>query len=538
MNRTNLNLRICSPELLLAFSCFFALAADGCGHGLKGVQAKHSTVTVLVCCGEWSPVSPDEDEPAKFLVFLPLVARNAKGELEGRLAQSWEHSPDYRTWTIHLRKGVHWQDGVPVTARDIKFTLELLSNPQSCVLFPPDAVTVKILDDYTYTLTYSKDAGRSAFWNGSNPLDDWTVYYPKHLLEKLDQKNCAAWEFWRQPIGDGPYRHVRTVAQTMMEFEADPNYYRGRPKIEYVVLKFFPGGHLSGPMPLTELLSGNVDAISGAVPKDVMKLSGNSRFRTYFWMSPLEGAALFWNERYPTFRDPKVRRALTLAINRRELNDTLNLPKEAPIADVLFTPRQFPRGELPGALPYDPKKANRLLDEAGWHYINNTGVRERAGHQFRFTTLAATLGASDQALIYVQAALRHVGVEMEIERLDYGVLRDRARAGNFQAVVDGVLFGGNWPQLLYFQKDSPIGYSNPKVIALLQKTAATMDPDEYDRIYRELWPVFETDMPATFLYFVDSATVTDRRVKGLSTPWRSDPVQYMEDLWLEDGGKR
>lgn len=538
MSRAESKLRARQPryEALLAFACLLALASGGCGRGHERAQAKHSTVSVLVCCGEWSPVSPHEDEPAKFLVFLPLVARNAKGELEGRLAQSWEHSLDYRTWTIHLRKDVHWQDGVPVTAQDIKFTLDLLSNPRSCgAPSPPGAVTAQILDDYTYMLTYRERAGGS-------PLDDWTVYYPKHLLEKLDPQDCPHWEFWRHPVGAGPYRHVRTVPQTMMEFEADPNYYRGKPKIERVALKFFPGGYIHGPIQLTELLSGNVDAISEAVPMDLVKLSGDRRFRTYFvnWMSSIKGVAMFWNERYPLFRDPTVRRALTLAVNRRELNRVLNLPDAGPIFDALFTPRQLQLGDLPAPLPYDPEEAKRLLDKAGWRDPHGNGVRERDGRAFRFTALTARIAGTDQATVYVQAALRRVGIQMDIEITDFDVFRDRVRSGNFQAMVNGISFeleyGGPGGPFFYFGENSPLGYSNPKVTALLKEAAATMNPDEYDQIYRELWPIFRADMPATFLFQYHDGTAAHRRLRGLSTPWRADPVQYLGDLWLDDRG--
>ena len=63
-----------------------------------------------------------------------------------------------------------------------------------------------------------------------------------------------------------------------------------------------------------------------------------------------------------------------------------------------------------------------------------------------------------------------------------------------------------------------------------------MDPDEYDRIYKELWPIFQADWPATFLFHASYATVADQRIRGLSTPWHADPVQYMDDLWLDDRG--
>src|SRR5262245_26470871 len=74
-------------------------------------------------------LGPEMNEPAQFLMFLPLVAWDRRGELEGRLAEHWEHSPDYRTWIIRLRNSVRWHDGVPVTAHDIKFNLDLRSHP-------------------------------------------------------------------------------------------------------------------------------------------------------------------------------------------------------------------------------------------------------------------------------------------------------------------------------------------------------------------------------------------------------------------------
>ena len=81
---------------------------------------------------------------------------------------------------------------------------------------------------------------------------------------------------------------------------------------------------------------------------------------------------------------------------------------------------------------------------------------------------------------------------------------------------------------------SPIGYLNPKVTALLKQLRVTFNPNEEDRIYRALWPIFQADLPITFLYPLVEPTVAHRRVRGLSSPWRADPVWHMEDLWLED----
>ncbi|MHC4489773.1 MAG: ABC transporter substrate-binding protein, partial [Planctomycetota bacterium] len=101
----------------------------------------------------------------------------------------------------------------------------------------------------------------------------WDVYYPKHLLENLDPKEFTSWKFWTEPVGNGPYRYVRHVPRTMIELEANPDYYRGKPKIERLVLKF--GGY-----PLTELMSGNVDCIDIS-SLEAIKLADDPRFRVY-----------------------------------------------------------------------------------------------------------------------------------------------------------------------------------------------------------------------------------------------------------------
>jgi len=279
---------------------------------------KPSTVTILYA-GDERVLGLPGDASAQFLVFLPLVARNARGEFEGRLARGWEHSADFHTWTIHLRSGVRWQDGIPVTASDIKFTLDFMSRPEVLRLAPGD-VSVHVLDDTTCTVT-------SRGGTVGSPLDDWTVYYPRHLLERLDPKTWEDWAFWVQPVGNGPYRYVRRVPRTMIELEANPDYYRGPPRIGHVVLRF-------GSKLVTELLSGNADAMENVRQADLPKLAADPRFMAYHAFDLSFVRALVWNTRHPALRDPKVRRALTLAIDRRELDQALNLPLTTPIFDA------------------------------------------------------------------------------------------------------------------------------------------------------------------------------------------------------------
>jgi peptide/nickel transport system substrate-binding protein len=505
-----------------------ALAALGCR---RPSTDRDSTLTVAWSGGE-QMVWLFTDDSTMFLVFLPLVARNADGELEGRLAERWEHSPDYRIWTVHLRQGVRWHDGVPVTAHDIKFTLDLLSDPD--VLYAqPGGYAVTVLDDATYTIEYhhllADEVGKGS------PLDDYTVYYPKHLVQQLvpvpydPERDFGNWEWWSHPVGNGPYRFVRHLPQTMMEFEANPDYYRGKPSIERVVVKFTSSD-------VTELLSGNVDAVNFVARESLLPLSEDDRFRAYHSSNPRHNRVIAWNLRNELFRDASVRRALTLALDRVELHQVLHMPAGIPIFDVPLSGGQYRRGEVPDPLPYDPERARQLLQEAGWRDSDGDGVRERDGRPFRFTLLTPSgwRGRLGEAA-YIQSQLRLVGIDVQVQTMDFFLVLERVTGSQFEAAlfIANASLDSPMGVLPFFGEESFIGYANRDVISLLNELQSAVGPDEIDRIHRQLAPIFEADLPATFLYPAIDTSVASRRVRGLSTPFRADPLRYIDELWLE-----
>jgi ABC-type transport system substrate-binding protein len=142
-----------------------ALGAAGCRNATAPAYARGSTVVMAV--PDVEAVKPDNWD-LDFLTFLSLAKQNANGELEGSLARSWEHSSDYREYIFHLRTDVRWNDGVSVTAHDVKFTLDLLGHPDVAA-YPGIGATV--VDDFTVRIR-TGDPGY---------IDDIT-YFPRHLL--------------------------------------------------------------------------------------------------------------------------------------------------------------------------------------------------------------------------------------------------------------------------------------------------------------------------------------------------------------------
>ncbi|MGH7564721.1 MAG: ABC transporter substrate-binding protein [Gemmatimonadota bacterium] len=464
--------------------------------------------TVVMAVRDVRDVLPDAAD-LDFLVFLPLTTWDERGEREGRLARSWEHSADHKEYTFHLRTDVRWQDGVPTTAHDVKFTLDLLGHPDVAE-YP--GIEATVVDDSTVTIrepTY-----------GPGYMDD-IVYYPRHLLEGLDPKRFWEWEFWLQPVGNGPYRFVRYVPPTLMEFEANPDYYRGKPRIERVILKFV------GEAGLTELLSGQVD-VAQVEPSQIPRIANDPRFRIYRSLLGHHASAIYWKADHPLFRDPRVRRALTHALDRREMLGGMNFPPDTPIIDAVLTGRQFRRREWPEPLPYDTAQARMLFEAAGWRDRNGDGILDKDGRPFRFTASVGTVVGREKLAVYVQSQLRRAGIQMDIQLLDSSVMWDKLAGGDFEAWMHS-----HSPQLLdrHFGRGNPLGYANVQAFELLERLEQTADPDEEDRIYREVSEIFRADPPMVRLVPVSISWSVHRRIRGLGT---HSPAAYMEDLWVEE----
>jgi len=494
----------------LAYVCFLSILCLGCTR--EEAPANSRGHEVRIAYSEDFVHRAWDSEP-RFLVFLPLVGSDERGEPEGRLAHAWEFSPDYRETTYHLRTDVDWHDGTPVTARDVEFTLWLQTQPEG-EMSPRAVESVTVVDDSTVTVR-----GRTSEWD-----DRWTVILPAHLLNGLEPDRIWEWEFWKHPVGNGPYRFVRYVPQTLMEFEANPAYYRGKPRIERVTLKF-----LEGAPPLLELLSGNVDAFPGASPAQIRRLATDTRFVVYQSISVTEARVIYWQTDHPILGDPRVRRALALAIDRRGLLRLLDLPSDGPLVDGPYTARQIRRGDLPEPLPYDPDAARELLEADRWIDEDGDGVREREGSPLRFTAITRAYFAQpgeQELMIYVQEQLRRVGVHMEIEVLDQGIISQRRRSADFEAWF-------SWYNSAIFWFRPPTGYFH-QLAGLLDSAEEALDPDVRDRLYEELAEIFREDMPITFLFPDVWTWVAHRRIHGLSSPWRVDPLWNMEHLWVEE----
>jgi len=404
---------------------------------------------------------------------------------------------------------------------DVTFTLELHSRP-NCPYMDEGPLTesVTVHNESTFTV-------RGINWLSQGGMDSVVSILPKHLVQDLDYQKFYHWDFWLRPVGCGPYRYLRHVPQTMVEVEANPDYYKGKPRIARVVLKF------AGQAWLTELLSGNVDVAAISNPAQLWGLANDPRFRTFATPIIIRSWVIFWQNKHPLFRDRDVRQALSLAINRRELLQLLNLPSQFPLADGVYTRRQFQRGELPELPRYDPAEARRLLDNAGWRQRSRDGMRERDGHDFRFTALTLAEPGWSETALYVQDQFRQLGARMDLQPTDRDAGLGRLKTGEFEAIMTLFIHPPGFLDT-YFSERAPLGYRHPQLTKLLELARATADPQVWDHAYREMSDILRRDQPVAFLLPDHFTDIVHRRVKGLSAPWRTDPARFWEELWLEE----
>lgn len=506
------------PILTVALLPLLACTPDSDGTASSTADAASEPSTLLLYYqGNEAVFSPAHWVSFRHIVFASLFRRGPAGE-EGWLVASWEVSDNGRTWTYRLHEDARWHDGVPVTTADIEFTLDLLDrgdDPDAELELPYE---LEVLDDHTFSITYENVGTRDYFHSD-------VICFPKHLLEMLDPGGFFDWEFWKQPVGNGPFRYVRHIPGVMTELEADPDYFLEGSRLDKLTLRY-------GGVATVELMAGNVDMHIWASPNDRLTLESDPRFD--FYAKPRMPDVLFWNTNEDLFSDVRVRRALTLAIDRRGIAHATGVPDDVPIVDG---PTNFADlADYPKPLPHDPVEAQRLLAEVGWRDADGDGVLDRNGREFRFAILTHHERQTAAAVV-IQEQLRQVGVGVEVQTLHRPIVKRRVFIGEFEAAIS---FGRYLQQGLYgLDTDeagadgvsSPIGYQNTELLLAWNAAQQDFTPGAVERLNVRAWEILQRDVPVTFLVPTLETVVFDRKIHGVK-PFRG--MHWLDQLWIEE----
>jgi peptide/nickel transport system substrate-binding protein len=410
--------------------------------------------------------------------------------------------------TYHLREGMKWSDGEPITARDCEFFHRVWSDRSVSAnvqrdSYPEDVESFELVDDYTFNLTYQR-----AF------PDFLTVSYndcryPRHILEPiLDAEGTLDNSTYFQGqgvVGYGPYTFDEWIVGDTMTLNANPNWDGTPPAIERVILKQVPeasqmqSAFETGEVDMTFNWADNLLPGYQSVPGSVtFKTPGV--FIDAVWINLLDG--------HPALQDVRVRQAIGYAMDRPAMAEGLVGP-DLTIPKVYYHPRWQP-DDLPDALPYDPEMANQLLDEAGWVDSDGDGIRDKDGTNLilRFFTTTRQVRIDYQVLI--QEYLTAVGIGTQLLPVPAGVLFDtyanRGITGHRD--FDLALFAfSNDPLSPYVPADtftcsgiaSPenlnggnyMGWCDEEFDELNTLVGSTVDPEEREGYYHDAARLFQ-----------------------------------------------
>ncbi|MFQ5866431.1 MAG: peptide-binding protein [bacterium] len=447
-------------------------------------------------------------------VYNGLVKYDKNLNMVGDLAESWDISEDGLVITFHLRKNVKWHDGEPFTSDDVKFTYEKLVDPNTKTPYASDYLMIdrfEIVDPYTVKIIYKEPF--------SPGLESWGMgIIPKHIFEKGDFNSHPA---NRHPIGTGPYKFVEWKTDERILLEANDDYFEGRPYINHIIYRIVPDQAVQ----FLELRKGTIDTM-GLTPDQFQKEAISKDFLDNFnkFRYPSFGYTyLGYNLKNPLFKDKRVRRAITFAINRQEIIDGVLLGL-GQISTGPFPPTSWAYNKAIPVYEHNPEKAKKLLYNCGWQDRDGDGILDKDGRPFSFTLMTNQGNKMRQlCATIIQFNLRDVGIQVKIRILEWAAfIHQYIDKKNFDAVILGWSLSRDPDQYAIWHSSQVkegqynfISYSNSEVDRLLVEGRRTFEMERRREIYHKIHAVLAEEQPYTFLYVADALPVVHKRFHGI-----------------------
>ncbi len=491
--------------------------------GLTGCHSQPRDPNTVVFLIQSSPANLDPrvgtDEPSEHideLLFDGLVEQDASSRFVPALASRWEQ-PDARTLVFHLRQGVTFADGRPLTARDVQWSIDSMRNG---AVISPKAASYASIDSV------------------ETPDAMTVVFHLKHadnfLLTNLSTGAIgivpygSGRDFWRHPIGTGPFRFVSQRIDQDVVLEHNPASWSVVPKIARVRFAVVPDAITMS----LELEKGSADVEVNSLPMDALPVLAQRPNLVVQDTSGTEIHYLAFNLRDPILQDVRVRQAIAFAINRELLIRTL-LRGHARIALSLLPPSHWAWTGDVARYDYNPARAEQLLDEAGYR-------RGPDGIRFHLSMKTSTDEGTRLLAAVLQQELAKMGIALSLRSNEFATFYSDVTRGAFQ------MYSLRWvgirgPDIFSYAFSSddfpPHGanrghYSSARLDALLEDATASGDIDRRRSDYVEVQQILARDLPAINLWYLDTVVVHDQRLTNV-VPSPSGRYTFLETAQLQ-----
>ncbi len=474
----------------------------------------------------------------------PSLNTVGDADFQPRLAARWSWSADSLAITFELDPDARWHDGRPVVAADVEAGYRALmdsTNGSSARAELTDIASVTADGDARVVIRYAARAPEQ-FYAASVifPL-------PAHLLP-TDGSPLATSALARTPVGSGPFRFVAWEPLERLEFAAVDDYYRGRARLDRVIVTISPEPATG----LAKIWAEEADVWELVPAGDIAEAARHPHVRLVAANS-FDYSYVAFNFRdarnrtrpHALFTDVALRRAIAHAVDReqavRAVFDTL-----AFVADGPYVHAQFTYDSTVRAIPFDRARAAALLDSLGWRVDPRDGIRRRDGRRLAFTALVPGSSRNRERMaVLLQEQLRQVGVAMDIERAENRTFTQKREAGQFDAVFGGWLtipspraLVGTWMSATKPGQGTRNDgrWENADFDAAVMEGLAAMDRDDARRAFTRAYQTIADEVPALFLYEPRTVAAVHRR---FTIPaWRADGWWRSLHEWSVDPAQR
>ncbi|MFC1651898.1 ABC transporter substrate-binding protein [Patescibacteria group bacterium] len=486
----------------------------------EGIVGSPKYINPLLC------QTNDADRDLCALIFAGLTRYDQNREIQGELARSWKIDKEKRSYTFTLKDNLFWQDGQPLTAEDVVFTVKLIQHP-----------------DYPGTLKTSWNNVEVEKVNKNNvrfhlkdPYSDFLSnttlgILPKHIWEKIEPKKMLTAEYNLNPVGAGSYyfKELQSKEDEEMEIVRLKRFdqYRGEAVwLENITLKFYP---TLEKLKLA-LSKKEIEGTFNLKGEEGRQLIQETNFSEYHFGTPQYLAVFFNQQKSDVLEDLSVRKALNYGVNRQKIIERIFLNGANLIRSPILS-------HLPGfkktfaADAYSLAKAKNTLDKAGWKVDQKTKIRKKDNRELSFT-----LATSDQEeFVQIAEMLREdwekIGIKIELKIYTMGTLQqEQIRPRDYQALLFGENLGPD-SDLYPFWHSSQVNdpglnlslFGDKEADNILELARQTNSNKQKAKVYQDLFKIFQTKIPAVFLVNPTKNYLLNSKVREVETGMIATP---------------
>lgn len=449
-------------------------------------------------------------------IFRYLVQKDSMSNIVPDIAESWRQ-PDDKTYVFQLRKGIFFHDGKECTSADVKFTFDSICNPSFGSPYASNFMDVDSIEaPDKYTVVFRMKAPNASFLT-------YTIIgiVPKHLAEK------DGGYITKQPVGTGPYRLEEWRQDDKIILTAFNQYFGKQPKIRRIEFRILPEATTR----VFSMETGETDFLMNDVPlKYLERLEANPNL--VIETAPGEiYEYIGLNLRNMYLKNPVVRKAIAHAIDRRQMINAI-LSGYGTLATSVLAPTNWAHHPDLPVYDYDPDKAKRLLDNAGFQDPDEGGPQPRFTLVYKFSSQNQESRIKAQI---IQQYLAEIGIAVQLEGYEWATFFDDINHGRFDLYSlrwVGITDPDTYFRIFHSTGSDRNGYANPEMDELLEQGRSILENNTRRAIYFNIQENIAEDLPYISLWYRHHIVIRNRHLRGFIIFPAGDYVS-MRNMWWE-----